>query len=214
MDEGEARLRRRQALTVSLMVSGYTGYYLCRSNFSVGLPQIIEELAARGFDPGSAKIRLGAIASAGTLAYALGKPLAGALAHFLGGRGDCLLSLGLTLLRETFNTWTPTYFVEGVGLSRARAAGTSVLFPRFGGVSAPLAGVLGDRLGQPGRVAVVLFGQALAAGALAALGGFDFGGSTRWPVMLVTAVSFLLLGPYSYLAGAIALDFGAKNTTL
>ncbi len=30
----------------------------------------------------------------------------------------CLLSLGLTLLRETFNLWTPTYFTEVVGSSR------------------------------------------------------------------------------------------------
>ena len=25
----------------------------------------------------------------------------------------CLMSLGVTLLRETFNNWTPTYLVEG-----------------------------------------------------------------------------------------------------
>jgi len=30
----------------------------------------------------------------------------------------CGLSLGCTLLRETFNTWTPTYFTEVVGLSK------------------------------------------------------------------------------------------------
>ena len=28
----------------------------------------------------------------------------------------CLLSLGTTLLRETFNFWTPTYFVQYVGV--------------------------------------------------------------------------------------------------
>jgi sugar phosphate permease len=31
------------------------------------------------------------------------------------------------------------------------------------------------------------------------------------PVVLVAAVGFLLLGPYSYLAGAMSLDFGGKR---
>jgi sugar phosphate permease len=368
MDEGTAELRRRQALTVGLMVLGYSGYYLCRSNFSVTLPLIADDLEASGLDPGVAKVRLGAIASAGILAYALGKPFAGGLADFLGGRGNfligmagaiiltfafasggtlpvfliawvgnrlsqslgwagmikitsrwfssstygtvmgilslsylfgdaaaryfmglliargfswrgvfsvaawilfgifllcawllketpaqlglrepradpenlygeggdeptppslgallgpllrspalwliCLLSLGVTLLRETFNTWTPTYFVDGVGLSRAEAAGTSALFPLFGGVSVLLAGYLSDRLGRGGRAVIIVVGLTLAGAALAGLGLADFGGSTRWPVVLVTAVAFLLLGPYSYLAGAMALDFGGKR---
>jgi sugar phosphate permease len=39
----------------------------------------------------------------------------------------------------------------------------------------------------------------------------NFGGSVRMPVALVTAVAFFLIGPYSYLAGAIALDFGGRK---
>jgi OPA family glycerol-3-phosphate transporter-like MFS transporter len=54
----------------------------------------------------------------------------------------CLLSLGTTLLRETFNLWTPTYFAEYVGLSNAEAASRSALFPLFGGVSVLVAGFL------------------------------------------------------------------------
>src|SRR5688572_31294608 len=34
----------------------------------------------------------------------------------------CVLSLGCTLVRETFNTWTPTYFTRVVGLSGGEAA--------------------------------------------------------------------------------------------
>ena len=37
----------------------------------------------------------------------------------------CALSLGTTLVRETFNTWTPTYFNQVVGYSKAEAAGMS-----------------------------------------------------------------------------------------
>jgi OPA family glycerol-3-phosphate transporter-like MFS transporter len=31
------------------------------------------------------------------------------------------------------------------------------------------------------------------------------------PVILVTLVAFVMMGPYSYLAGAISLDFGGKQ---
>jgi OPA family glycerol-3-phosphate transporter-like MFS transporter len=123
----------------------------------------------------------------------------------------CLLSFGLTLLRETFNTWTPTYFTEGVGLTHAAAASRSALFPLVGGVSVLMAGYLGDMLGRAGRAAIICGGLFLTGAALALLGQTDFGGSTLWPVVIVSAVAFLLIGPYSFLAGAIALDFGGKQ---
>ena len=50
-----------QGITIALLFVGYAGYYLCRSDFSVSLPLIIDELAARGMSPAEAKIRLGAI---------------------------------------------------------------------------------------------------------------------------------------------------------
>jgi len=353
---------------VSLMVIGYAGYYLCRSNFSVALPMIIQELSARGMQPDVAKIRLGLIASVGVLAYAIGKFIAGGLSDFLGGRrtflggmagsvlftvvfalsggiplftlawignrlvqslgwagvvkissrwfsyssygtvmgivslsflfGDaasrqflailidygfgwrglffiaagvllfwvivnalllkdtpreigetepranprnlfasrdhdsapmnirsllspllsskvfllvCLLSVGLTLVRETFNLWTPTYFAQAVGLSNADAAQKSAVFPLFGGISVLLAGYLSDRMGKGARAAIILFGLLLAGLALLVLGYGNFGGSTFWPVSLTALVAFLMIGPYSYLAGAIALDFGGKR---
>jgi len=350
------------------MVIGYSGYYLCRSNFSVALPMIIQELGARGMHADVAQIRLGLIASLGVLAYAIGKFVAGGLSDFLGGRrtflggmagsvlftvvfalsggiplftlawignrlvqsfgwagmvkissrwfsyssygtimgivslsflfGDaasrqflailidygfgwrglffiaagvllfwvivntallkdtpreireeeppanpqnlfaasdsdsapmsirsllspllrskvfllvCLLSVGLTLVRETFNLWTPTYFAQAVGMSNADAAQKSALFPLFGGISVLLAGYLSDRMGKGARAAIILFGLLLAGLALLVLGYGDFGGSRFWPVSLTALVAFLMIGPYSYLAGAIALDFGGKR---
>src|SRR5215467_1422950 len=86
-----SRLRRWQSLTITLLVFGYAGYYLCRSNFSVTLPLIIDDLAARGWDPNSAKVSLGALASIGVFAYAIGKFLSGGLADLLGGRRAFLL---------------------------------------------------------------------------------------------------------------------------
>jgi len=123
----------------------------------------------------------------------------------------CLLSLGTTLLRETFNFWTPTYFVQFVGLTDSQAAARSALFPLFGGIAVILAGVVSDKLGLNGRNVVIVFGMAASTVCLIFLARTP-GHANQWtPVILVTLVGFLLLGPYSYLAGAMSLDFGGKR---
>ncbi len=359
---------RWQALTLTLMVIGYAGYYLCRSDLSVALPMLIEEMGTRGIPAPVATVRLGAIASIGVLAYALGKFPSGWLADFFGGRrnflfgmggsvlftvlfglaggvplftlawignrlvqslgwagmvkisskwfsysmygtvmgivslsflfGDaaarqlmsvliahglgwrgvffsaaailavlcianllflkesptaigfdepppnpanlfsaereadrpeslrallttfartpvfwlvCLLSLGMTLLRETFNLWTPTYFTQALGLSNADAAQKSALFPLFGGVSVLLAGFISDRLGPRGRATIVLYGLLATGAALLVLAYGDFGHSAMSAVWLTALIGFLMIGPYSYFAGAMSLDFGGKQ---
>ncbi len=122
----------------------------------------------------------------------------------------CGLSLGCTLVREAFNTWTPTYFHQGAGFSEGRAAELSSLFPFFGGVSALLCGFLSDRLGAAGRSIVTCAGLAIATLALIGLSVRGVVTPTI-AVVLVSIVAFGLLGPYSYLAGAFALDFGGKQ---
>jgi OPA family glycerol-3-phosphate transporter-like MFS transporter len=366
-----ALLRRWQRVTLVALVVGYSGYYLCRANFSVALPLIADELAAAGMDPEQARLRLGEIASLGVLAYAAGKFISGALTEFGGGRrsflggmglsvvctvafaasgslplfglawivnrlvqsggwvgavkiasrwfpasaygtamgvlslsfllGDaaargamgallargaswrelflaaagallvilaasawllresplergvpeprasgedlfadagedadtahphaigvllrtlfasrafrlvCVISLGLTLMRETFNTWTPTYFVDALGLSPSDAASASALFPILGCVSVLLAGWFSDRLGSNGRARILFGGVCLAIATLLALALLDTGSSRHTAVALVAGTGFLLIGPYSYLAGALSLDFGGKQ---
>ena len=368
MSKSTNLLWRWQALTVSMLVLGYAGYYLCRSDYSVALPLIMAELAARGIPVSVATIQMGSIASLGVLAYAFGKFPSGTVGDFLGGKrnlllgmfgsvvftvlfalggglpiftlawignrlvqslgwagvvkvtsrwfsystygtamgiislsylfGDaasrqflailiargmgwrglfltaggtlallavlnqlvlkesprevglvepatnpsnifreegekhrpaslshllkpllgsgvfwlvCLLSFGFTIVRETFNIWTPTYFTQAVGLSNATAAESSALFPLFGGISVLAAGLLSDRLGNKGRAAIIFYGLLLSGVALLALANVKFGSFKAGPLLLVAAVAFLILGPYSYLAGAIALDFGGKQ---
>jgi OPA family glycerol-3-phosphate transporter-like MFS transporter len=351
-----------------LLAFGYSGYYFCRSNLSVVLPDLIQDLARHGITANDAQVRLGFMASAGTMAYAIGKFVSGSLADLFGGRrsflsgmagsilftiffvlsggfplftlawignryfqsmgwvglvkvasrwfsysiygsvmavlslsflfGDaacrwvmselmahgvgwrgvfgvaagslaallvanvillrerpeerglpspeanplnvyaedgqgeekvglaailrpllasfpfwmvCLLSLGTTLLRETFNLWTPTYFVQYVGLSSSDAAARSALFPLLGGVSVLLAGVLSDKLGLNGRNVVLVGGMAASTVCLVLLARTPSHASQLTPVVLVALVGFLLLGPYSYLAGAMSLDFGGKR---
>jgi OPA family glycerol-3-phosphate transporter-like MFS transporter len=365
------RLTRWRVLTVALIVTGYAGYYLCRSDLAVAMPLLIAEMGRHGIAADDARIHLGTIASLGVLAYAIGKFPSGWFADFLGGRrnflygmagsilftvlfglaggiplftiawmgnrlvqslgwagmvkitsrwfswssygtvmgiislsylfGDaasrefmsvliaaglgwrelffaaaatlgvflllnlallketperigfpeppanpsnlfrsegekpapenlgsllrtfarsrvfwlvCALSCGITILRETFNLWTPTYFVQSVGLTVADAAQKSALFPLFGGLSVLVAGYLSDRLGKSGRAAIILYGMLLSAVALflLAFGPFEiFGGSKAGPIALVALIAFLMIGPYSYLGGAISLDFGGKQ---
>ncbi len=367
--ENRAGFTAWHAATIALLAFGYSGYYFCRSNLSVVLPDLIHDLTQHGISASQAQVRLGFIASAGTMAYAIGKFISGSLADMFGGRrnflggmagsilftivfmlsgsfplftlawvgnrllqstgwvglvkvssrwfshstygtvmavlslsflfGDagcrwvmselmahgvgwrgvflaaacslaclllanflflrdtpeerglpspeanplnvyateeaagnervglaailkpllrsfpfwmvCLLSLGTTLLRETFNFWTPTYFVQYVGMSASEAAGRSALFPLFGGISVLLAGVLSDRLGLNGRNIVLVSGMAASTVCLVLLSRTPGRVDPLMPVVLVTMVGFLLLGPYSYLAGAMSLDFGGKR---
>lgn len=360
----DRRLCLWQARTVALLVVGYGGYYLCRSNFSVALPLILEELALAGMPSEVARVRMGAVASLGVLVYAIGKFFSGGLADLLGGRrnfllgmaasaaltvlfalgggfpvftlawvanrlvqslgwvgmvkiasrwfsfstygtamgvislsflfgdaaaralmsrlllagcgwrgvffiaaallfgifllsawllrespreigavepeanpanlfGDstprdpysllrpflrsrafwyvCLLSLGFTLVRETFNTWTPTYFTAVAGLGAAAAAESSALFPLLGGVSVLTLGWLSDKLGRSGRAAIILAGLLTTALLLLVLAWPGETASAGRSVWLVAAIGFVMIGPYSYLGGALALDLGGKQ---
>ncbi len=73
------------------------------------------------------------------------------------------------------------------------------------------AGFLGDRLGRVGRAAIILTGLLLGGLVLGLLGSVSFAGRSGEALVLVSLVAFLLIGPYSYLAGAISLDFGGKR---
>ncbi len=361
------RLRCWQVLVVTLLVTGYAGFYVCRSNFSVTLPLITNDLVAHGVPADVARIRLGQIVSLGVLAYALGKFFLGGLADLWGGKrqfvvamggtilctlvaaggglpvfaaawvgnrlvqsaawaglvkitsrwfsfasygtvmgvmslsflfGDaigrhlmglliayglgwrsvflaaassllalflanllllkessteigepepaanpdnlfasqgekkrtgrvsallgpllrspafwlvCALSMGTTFVRETFNTWTPTYFCEGVGFTAAKAAQLSALFPLFGGFSVLLFGYLSDRLGRGGRAMITFAGLLFATLTLFLLASLRSNAPHNLPVALVALAGFVIVGPYSYLAGAMALDFGGKQ---
>jgi sugar phosphate permease len=123
----------------------------------------------------------------------------------------CGLSLGTTLLRETFNLWIPTYFTQMVGMTSAQAASGSALFPFFGGLSVLFAGFLSDHLGPEGRSRILFGGLCFCVLALLGLAEVTMHAPRFVPLALVAAVAFCLLGPYSYLAGAMALDFGGRE---
>jgi sugar phosphate permease len=123
----------------------------------------------------------------------------------------CVLAFGTTMLRETFNLWTPTYFVQFVGLSSSMAASRSALFPLCGGISVLLGGFLSDKLGPNGRNILVVAGMTGCTVCLVLMGRIPVNGGAWAPSILVGLVGFTLLGPYSYLAGAMSLDFGGQK---
>ena len=126
----------------------------------------------------------------------------------------CLLSLGCTIVRETFNIWTPVYLRDYLGYSTSTAAGTSAIFPAVGAVSVLLSGWLSDRLGANGRALILFVGLAASAAALLMLMTFRSAGAhPSFPLLTIGLIAFCLLGPYSYLGGAFALDFGGKQAS-
>jgi OPA family glycerol-3-phosphate transporter-like MFS transporter len=97
-----------------------------------------------------------------------------------------------------------------IGMDAGRAAQVSSLFPLFGGFSVLLVGFLSDRIGRIGRAALILGGLLLSIPALLFLAYVKLGDAQAAMLMLGT-VALVMLGPYSFLAGAVALDFGGKR---
>jgi sugar phosphate permease len=126
----------------------------------------------------------------------------------------CLLSLGCTIIRETFNTWTPVYLHDYLGYSNSNAAGMSAVFPAVGAISVLITGWLSDRIGVSGRSLIMFLGLCTTAAALLLLMSMH---SSRTgallPLLAIGTVAFCLMGPYSYLGGAFALDFGGKQAS-
>jgi OPA family glycerol-3-phosphate transporter-like MFS transporter len=122
----------------------------------------------------------------------------------------CVLSFGFTVLRETFNDWTPTYLTEVGHMSVADAGKASSYFPLFGGISVLFCGWLSDRLGRAGRAAIIFCGLAMVIPALYALSAIK-PGSQLTAILMLGGIGFVTLGPYAFLAGALSLDFGGKK---
>jgi OPA family glycerol-3-phosphate transporter-like MFS transporter len=126
------------------------------------------------------------------------------------------LSMLLTFVRVAFLTWTPTYLAEV-----SRAAGheeisgaivKSSLFPAAGVLAALTVGTLSDRLGPGKRAPVMAVSLTVVVGLVWVLGHGGVRDATA-AALLIGAVGLFLLGPYSLMAGAMALDVAGKRGT-
>jgi sugar phosphate permease len=125
-----------------------------------------------------------------------------------------VLSALLTFIRVGFLTWTPTYLFE---VSRASghaevkgAIVKSTLFPAAGVVAALSVGPLGDRLGRGRRAPIMAVSLFVVVGLVLLLAH----GGLRDPfaaAAVIGGIGLFLLGPYSLLAGAVALDVSDKR---
>ena len=122
----------------------------------------------------------------------------------------CALSLGLTMIRETFQFWLPTYLYEVAQLNEADAAQNAAWFPFVGAGVALVAGLSSDLVGKRhGRIMVpLLIGL---VGALIAMGIVPLQGRAGLVVGLTCLVSALLIAPYTFCAGVMAVDLGGKK---
>ena len=102
MEIPEKKARRR---LIALLTLGYAGYYLCRSNFSVTLPLLIDYLEGTGLSADEASIALGGVASAGVLAYAGGKFLSGPFNDRFGGRVGFLGGMAGSVFKGERKKW-------------------------------------------------------------------------------------------------------------
>ncbi len=122
----------------------------------------------------------------------------------------CGMNMGLTAIRETFNFWTPRYLKEGVGVSAEGAAMLSFVFPLCGAVASLAAGYGADRLkGRFGRLIVPLV--ALTAVALGLFAATDWRGRPEAALAMIGGIALLVMGPYSYCSGVLALNLGGKR---
>ncbi|QDU00142.1 MFS transporter [Gimesia aquarii] len=122
----------------------------------------------------------------------------------------CIMNFSLTLVRETFNFWTPTFLNEVARFDIGSAAIGSMLFPLVGGCSTYLAGITSDRLrGRHGRV--VLPSLVLLVLSLILLATINVSGKPILALTLLSLVAFFLMAPYSFLSGVMAIDLGGKR---
>jgi OPA family glycerol-3-phosphate transporter-like MFS transporter len=186
------------AATLTLIAGG-SWWTLRDSPADVGLPEPPVS-AANVFGAGGAASRPPSLAE-----------LLGPFLHSPSFWAICVISFSLTLIRETFNAWTPTYLVDVYGLSQADAAQTSSIFPFIGGVSVLLVGGVSDRVRSSVRLAMTAPLLALAAVALSMIGSRVALDHQAVGLALVGSVAFLLIGPYSLLAGAMAMELGGRR---
>jgi sugar phosphate permease len=124
----------------------------------------------------------------------------------------CALSFTLTLLRETFNTWTVDFFTTEFGseISNRMAAFLSTPFDAFGAVGILLLGWVFGRVGLQTRKVLLVVILALLGTLLFALPALARQGVTA-ATAAVGLVGFLTYGPYSLLAGVLALEIRGRG---
>jgi len=124
----------------------------------------------------------------------------------------CSMAFALYIMRETFNDWTVDFFKTegGAAMTNRVAAMLSTPFDAAGALGILLLGWMFDKLTGRGRTAV-LFGT-LTLLALLVYGLPSFYRLGLWQVeSVIGLIGFLSYGPYSLLAGVLAVEIGGRQ---
>src|SRR5262245_14974942 len=155
-------------MTGGVLLLGYAGYYVCRSNLSVAAPRLLAEFGDRGLD----KAALGLVSSVGVFAYAVGKLVNGAAGDLIGGRrmflGGMVGSIAATLafgaaggLTAFVVFWAINRFVQSMGWGALVKIAAHWYAPeRYGAVMSvlSLSYLFGDAAGRLWLGALVMHG--------------------------------------------------------
>jgi OPA family glycerol-3-phosphate transporter-like MFS transporter len=122
----------------------------------------------------------------------------------------CVMNMGLTAIRETFNHWTPWYLEKGVGLDPKDVGMLAALFPLCGAVACLAAGWGADRLkGRFGRILVPA--MLLTTITLGVFATVELQGKTALALVLISGVALFVMGPYTFCSGVLAMNLGGKR---
>jgi sugar phosphate permease len=121
----------------------------------------------------------------------------------------CSLYLCLSMIRYAFWIWSVVYLTEACGLTLGASAMASAVLPLAGAFGALLAGYGSDRPDVRRGPVLTLMTAALVI----VLGLFLFvpTEATILQVLSLALAGFFMIGPYSLIAGAVAVDFGSKR---
>lgn len=121
----------------------------------------------------------------------------------------CALSFTITLMRESFSLWNVHFLtsIQGGSKSVTTAALQSIGFDIMGALSILATGFAYDRTAPARRRWLMAGTLALLSGVLVALPGAA-SASPAAAAWLVAAVGLLVYGPYSLLAGVLAVESG------
>ncbi|WP_158267579.1 MFS transporter [Adhaeribacter arboris] len=120
-----------------------------------------------------------------------------------------LMSFGLTAIREALNFWLPTYLFETTNQSEGLASQYSALYSAFGMISILVAGYLSDAW-MKGVRGLLIAGAGMLLTVVLGFMAVGFTGQIL-PLIFISLAGLLLLGPYSFLAGAMSLDVGGPK---
>jgi sugar phosphate permease len=123
----------------------------------------------------------------------------------------CVLSFALTMLRETFNVWSVDFLMSMQGKQSVSAAALqSTTFDLAGAASIVIMGVVYDRVPRPLRRWMIAAILAALAALLFVLPGITQK-SPQLGAWTIGAVGLLVYGPYSLLAGVLAVESGGAE---